>query len=559
MEVVTERPLIVMVSRDETTRTIVGTELEKRYSADYDVRVYSDPEAATTELRSLTAETPLALVLAGYTPVDEDGLDFMTQMHLHHPGAARAMIVLWGEFERAPKMFAAFGTGDIDFYLVRPEESRDEEFHSAITGALEEWGHNRGSGFEAVRIIGDPLSPRVQELVDTFGRNHIVAGFRDASDEVGYRMLEDLSLEDPELPVVVLSFTSPPTVLSNPSDVEIADAFGLMTPLPDEVFDVTILGAGPSGLAAAVYAASEGLNTLVVERQAVGGQAGTTSLIRNYPGFVRGVTGNRLAYSSFQQAWSFGARFHFMRSATGLDADGDLKAVALSDGTMVRTRTVIVATGVEYRRLRIPTLDEHIGRGVFYGATVTQAPRMAGKEVFIVGGGNSAGQATVHLSEYARNVTHLVKGPDLKSSMSEYLIRQIETIPNVSVRYSVEVVGGGGEVRLDHLRLRNRVTGAEEEVRADAVFVHIGSTPHTSWLGDGVARDDTGFIVTGRDLGKTQYPPGRPPYSFETSVPGVFAVGDVRWGSVKRVASAVGQGAVAIQQIHGYLADLGSG
>ena len=418
----------------------------------------------------------------------------------------------------------------------------------------------RGEGFEAVRIIGDHWSPRGTELRDTFARNHITTRFSDASSPEGAQAIADLGLTDPALPVVVLAFTAEPTVLENPTDLEIADAFGLMTPLsPDELFDVVIVGAGPAGLAAAVYAASEGLDTLVVEQQAVGGQAGTSSMIRNYPGYSQGISGAKLAFRTFQQAWTFGAKFQFMRSAVGIATDGDERIVSFSDGSQARGRSVIIATGVTYRRLEVDSLESLMGRGVFYGAAVAEAPSMADQTVFVVGGGNSAGQAAMHLSDYARHVTVLVRGDALATSMSDYLIRQIDEAPNIDVRTRATVVGGGGEGYLDHLVIHDLDSGEHVRHDADGLFLLIGSLPHTEWLEGSVVRDEWGFVVTGDDLGDEPaeaWTEARPPALVETSVPGVFAVGDVRRGSVKRVASAVGEGAIAIQLLHRYLQEV---
>jgi thioredoxin reductase (NADPH) len=346
--------------------------------------------------------------------------------------------------------------------------------------------------------------------------------------------------------VLQLAFTTPPTTLVAPTDIEIADAFGLMRPLrTDHVYDVVVIGAGPSGLAAAVYASSEGLSTMVVEQHAVGGQAGTSSLIRNYPGFARGVSGAHLAYRSFQQAWAFGSEYSFLREVQGLGTDGDLRTVSMSDGSVVRTRSVVIATGVDYRMLDVPSLERLVGRGVFYGAAVSEAPSMAGTEVYVVGGGNSAGQAALHLARYAREVTLLVRGPSLAASMSEYLISQLEATRNVAIRYRTAVLDGREEDGcLAGLTLGDPHGHSREEVLAGGLFVLIGSVPRTSWLPDEVARDEAGFIRTGQD--------GR--LLLETSMEGVFAVGDVRSGSVKRVATAVGDGATVIALLHGYLA-----
>jgi thioredoxin reductase (NADPH) len=389
-----------------------------------------------------------------------------------------------------------------------------------------------------------------------FTRNHIPCGFHDAATETGRRMLEDLGLSSPELPVLVLQYMSEPKVLIAPDDMAIADAFGIMEPLsPDERYDVAIIGAGPAGLAAAVYAASEGLRTIVVEREAVGGQAGTSSLIRNYFGFPRGVNGGKLAFNAYLQAWSFGAKFYWIREALALREEGPWRVVGLSDGVEVRSRAVIVATGARYRLLGVEAVDRLQGQGVFYGAAVTEAPAMEGRRVCVVGGGNSAGQAAMHLAKFAAHVTVLVRSPSLSQSMSDYLIKAIDSAPNVDVLYKTQVVGGGGDEGLDHLVVRGVGSGEERRLDVEGLFLLIGSQPYTDWLG-GVARDRWGFLLTGPDLlseREGKWALERSPLLLETSTPGVFAVGDVRRGSVKRVASAVGEGATAIQLVHRYL------
>ncbi len=549
---------ILVVSRDPTMLGPLDDEIRRRYGADYEVITCPDPDVGLATLTTRRARgEPVALVVAGYTALDEDALDFLTAVQRVDPGARRAVVTAWGDFERARRIFEGLANGQLDFYLLRPDRRRDEEFHRAITETLEDWALERGEGIEAVRIVDHLSSPRFHELRDTFQRNHIpIKGYEVDSDD-GRRVLDGLGRSDPSLPVVVLQFTPEPTVFEDPSDLEIAEAFGIMTPISDaERFDVAVIGAGPAGLAAAVYAASEGRRTLVVEQQAVGGQAGTSSMIRNYPGFLRGVSGNKLAYSAFHQAWSFGAEFSFMRRARRLEVDGDDRIVELSDGSRVRAASVIVATGVAYRRLDVPDLEARQGRGVFYGAAVAEAPAARGERVYVVGGGNSAGQAAVHLARFADHVTVLVRAPTLATSMSEYLVRQLEGIPNVAVRYHAEVVGGGGDAVLDHLVIRDRATGADERVDADKLFLLIGSEPHTGWLDGTVERDRWGFILTGTDVDAERFPLARPPLLLETSVPGVLAVGDVRRGSVKRVASAVGEGAIAIQLLHGYLEEL---
>lgn len=344
------------------------------------------------------------------------------------------------------------------------------------------------------------------------------------------------------------------SVLHAPSLADVAAALGVSTRPSSEVYDLAILGAGPAGLTAAVYGASEGLDTLVVEPQAIGGQAGTSAMIRNYPGFPRGISGGELAFRAWEQTLLFGAEFVFMQQATGLTPRERERVIALTDGSAVLAQAVIVATGVAYRRLGIPSLERFLGVGVFYGAAGVEAPAMTGEEVFVVGGANSAGQAALHLAKFAQQVTLLVRGESLAASMSDYLITQLAAAPNVAVRLGTRVVDGHGQVRLEALTVEDGATGQREEVPAAALFVMIGAEPRTEWLRETLQLDDHGFILTGRDLPAGTWPLERPPLPFETSLPGVFAVGDVRHGSVKRVAGAVGEGSVAVGSVHPYLA-----
>ena len=548
-------PVLLLATVDATSREVLGSELRRRYGGDYEVVVCADYAHARAILEGLRRwDRPVALIIGYYGPQDREGLDFLRRAYQLHPAAKRAVAVTWGDFASAPTVFSAIGHGHAELVLIRPERQRDEEFHGSVTDALDDWHLTRGLGFSAIRLIGEQHDERTHSLRDSFGRNHIPVGFHQVGTEATDRIIAGLGLEDPELPVVVLSFTSPPTVLVDPTDLEIADAFGLMEPLPaDNLYDVVVVGAGPSGLAAAVYASSEGLSTLVVEQQAVGGQAGTSSLIRNYPGFSRGVSGSHLAVRSFQQAWSFGTEYTFMRPAQGLGVDGDLRTLTLSDGSVVRGRAVVVATGVDYRRLDVPELEELIGRGVFYGAAVSEAPSMKGERVCVVGGGNSAGQAALHLAKYARHVTLLVRGPSLASSMSEYLISQLAATRNVTIRYRT-VVRSGRSVDgcLAAITVGDPNGDDVEELEAVGLFVLIGSVPRTSWLPDDVQRDESGFVQTGSVLVQPDEEVRLP---LETTLSGVFAIGDVRAGSIKRVATAVGDGATVIATIHGYLAE----
>ena len=496
-------PAIVIVTSDARMRRILEEEVSSRYGHDYLTVTAAEVTQGSAVLDKLAGEgRPVALILACFGPHDRQGIEFLAGCQSVHPGAQRGIVVTWGDFGSADQVFEALANGKVNLQLICPEQRRDEEFHSSITDALEDWQLVRGEGFEAVRIIGEQWSPRCHQLRDLLSRNHIPTRFYDSDTPTGAQLLADLGLDSPPLPVVILLFTPAGTVLEDPSDMELADAFGLIQPIPaDEVFDVIVIGAGPAGLSAVVYAASEGLRTLVVEQEAVGGQAGTSSMIRNYPGFSRGVSGAKLAFRAFQQAWSFGAQFHFMRSATSLRAVGnDERIVTFSDGTMARCKSVIIATGVAYRKLEIAEVDELIGRGVYYGAAVTESASIIGKDVVVVGGGNSAGQAALHLASYARSVTILVRGGDISPSMSEYLIRQLDQTRNVEVRLRGAVTGGGGPGHLDHVVVTDLDTGQQDRLSAAGLFLFIGSQPNTNWLAGTVVRDEWGFVVTGEDL-----------------------------------------------------------
>jgi len=552
------RAAIVLICRESGAREMLSRELSKRYGADYQIVVCDEPAQVGPWMRDLLAAgLPVAMVIGGVGGQDGDGIEVLAGVRAVDPTAFRVAALAWGDWASARSVFDAVTDGTVDHWVTRPEQAPAEEFHRSITEFLREWSSQRGAGFEAIRVIGQQWSARSQELRDLFARHRIPAGFYDVACEQGRHMLRELGLTSEDLPVVELRFAAGRPALVNPSNREIADAFGLMTPIsPDEIFDVTVIGAGPSGLAAAVSASSEGLRTLVIEDEAIGGQAGTSSMIRNYPGFSQGISGSKLAQETWRQAWTFGTTFLYMRRAESLSsADGHYR-LGLSDGRVLASRTVVIATGATYRRLGIPQLEDLQGRGVFYGAAASEAPAMRGRKVFVAGGGNSAGQTALHMAKWASHVTVLVRASTLADSMSDYLVREIAATPNVDVLYHVQVADGTGTDHLQTLVLRDTLSGARRSVPADALFVLIGSQPRTQWLGDGVARDQWGFIFTGPDLpadAGTAFPRGRRALSLETSLPGIFAAGDVRRGSVKRVASAVGEGAGTIPLVHRYL------
>jgi thioredoxin reductase (NADPH) len=550
-ETVPSRPVLVFAGHNVESRDYFEAQLRSRYNTDYEVIVHDarDIVGEVQRLHDVGAAVAIVLVPFGDVDgdVDEGGLDLFHRIRVIEPSAERVAVVPWGAFKTTRDVFDAIGRGELDSYVISTKRPGDEEFHGAITDILSQWRLGRGDDFEPVWLIGTETSPRTNSLRDNFTRNHTPIGYYEASSEEGARLLASLGLESPALPVVVVRFTGEPTVLVDPSELEVAEAFGLAArPEPDDVCDVAVVGAGPAGLAAAINAASEGMRTVIVEEHTVGGQAGESSLIRNYPAFPRGITGQRLAHEMVQQAYLFGTTFYFSRRVISTRTDGALHVLELSDGTSIRTHGVIIATGVEYQTLGIPEVDDFAGRGVFYSAAVAEAPQTSRQQVFVVGAGNSAGQAALHLARFAERVTILARGATLGASVSNYLLREIAAAPNISVRYGVEVSGAAGVERLENIVVRDRETGETQSEHASALFVLIGARPHTDWLPVSIARDESGFICTGVDVPEV-HGRARAPLPLETSVPGIFAVGDVRSGAVKRVASAVGEGLVSIQ------------
>lgn len=543
-----DRPVLMAVDDEPDVLHTVQEELRKRYGTDYDVRCLTSPEKALRDLAALPAAGEVALVLADQWMPGLTGVEFLDRVRTLHPEAKRAVLITWGDRATAPVLSASV-LRQID-WIPKPWRPGDEHFHQAIGQWLYEWASAHRPGFVAARIVGERWSAHSHELRDLLSRSSVAFDFLDVDSEEGRTLLGEVGADVGALPVVVLFDGQ---VLREPSGVEIAGALGMRTRPDPRPYDVTVVGAGPAGLAAAVYGASEGLRTAVLEAEAIGGQAGTSSMIRNYLGFPRGIAGADLAQRAYEQAWLLGAEFVYGPRAVGLRADGAMRVVSLSDGSAFASRAVVLATGVTYRRLGVPSLDALVGAGVFYGAAAPEAQAMAGEEVYVVGGANSAGQAALHLARYARQVTLLVRGSSLAATMSDYLVREIDATATIAVRAGTEAVGGGGEGRLTHLVLRERDRGDTETVPAAGLFVLIGAEPHTHWLPDDIERDGAGYVLTGADRRGEGFSPGGEARLFETSLPGVFAVGDVRHGSVKRVASAVGEGAVAIRMVHDHL------
>jgi thioredoxin reductase (NADPH) len=557
------RPVILAVDDDPGGLERVEHELRKRYEADYGVVCEGSAEAGLEKLRDLAAAgEDVAVVLASQRMSEMTGVEFLTRAHQVFPTAKRLALTNMGD--RASEKGLPAGEdvpgaavlGRIDYYEPKPGPPPNERFHEIVTGLLREWTKPYRSELNAVvRVVGERWSRRSHEARDILERHGIPHAFYPVDTNEGRELLERVERTTDRLPVWVLIDGQ---VLDDPSNEEFADAFVGEPRHGRQDFDVVVIGGGPAGLAAAVYGASEGLSTLVVEGEAIGGQAGTSSMIRNYPGFPRGISGQELTTQAFQQAGMFGASFRFARYATGLRRVGEDLVVPLSDGTEVVGKAVIVATGASYRRLGVPELEALNGAGVFYGAAATEARALQGQEVYVVGGANSAGQAAMHLSKYASRVTLVVRGGSLEAGMSEYLLNEMKETDNVLVRLNTCVVGGGGEGRLERLTLEDLASGHVETVPAAALFALIGAEPRTDWLPEDVERDEKDYVITGMDLLHGGQPPerwplARAPLLLETSIPGVFAAGDVRHGSTHRVASAVGEGSIVIRLVHEYL------
>ena len=546
-----QRPLIVLVDHRPRGLSALLDAIVRRYGADYHVTGHLSAGAALEELARAGHEgEPVALVIAHQWMPELTGRELLLRVHELFPDAQRALLVGWGDKRANDEILAGCALGQLDNYVLEPWMPPEVHLYPVVSEFLAEWAQTHGPRLELVRVVGEDPSPRVAELRDLLERNGIPHGCYAADSDAGRKLIEQARVALDRLPAVIMLDG---TVLYDPTNAELADLLGTST-VEECVCDVAIVGAGPSGLAAAVYAASEGLRTIVIEREAVGGQAGTSSLIRNFLGFPRGISGAELAKRAYQQAWLFGARYALARRAVDLRVEGARRIVTLDDKREISARAVIVATGAEYRRLGIPRVDRFEGVGLLYNAGADVAIALGGQDVVVAGGGNSAGQAVVHLAKTARRVVHVVRGDALADGMSAYLVDEIRRLRNVELRLGTEVVDADGARGLEQVTLR-RKDGATGVVRARALFVMIGARPHTEWLRGVVECDDHGFIVTGTDLAPAARHRfgGRAPLLLETSQPGVFAAGDVRAGSTKRLASAVGEGAVVIQVIHDYL------
>jgi thioredoxin reductase (NADPH) len=543
-------PVIIAIEDDAAKRAHIAAQLRDRYAVGYRIECAPVGDAPALFERLATDASDVALVLASQSA---EGYGLFDMARRLHPQAKRVLLVsafAWTDPGRADTIRVAMALGRIDHFLLEPGPPPDEVFHEAIASFLLDWAREQRRVPNTVHIVGNDWSGRAYELRAAFEACAVPHVFSLADSDKGRELVAKAG-PDARLPLMVMPDG---TVLSDPSNAEIALAAGAPQGLDERTFDLMVVGAGPAGLSAAVYGASEGLDVVVVDTGGIGGQARSSSLIRNYLGFARGVSGSRLAEQAYEQASLFGASFVFMHEATAFTRSADGLELDLDDGRSIRARVAVLATGASYRRLGIPELEGLTGAGVFYGGPMSEAPTLTGTEVYVVGGGNSAGQAALHLARYARQVTLLVRGRSLEAGMSQYLVSAVGAAPNVEVRTMTSIIGGGGDTRLEHLVLHDAASGEAETVPADALFALIGAHPLTDWLPADLQRDSHGFLLTGDDV-SGDWPMERRPFSMETSIPHVFAAGDVRRGSVKRVAAAVGEGATAAQLVHRALAE----
>jgi thioredoxin reductase (NADPH) len=550
------RPALFVIDSDPGVVRALTGDLGRRFGQDFTVLGESAADAGLAALEGLAARgVPVALLIADHDLAGLRGADFLARAHALHPQARRVLLVERDYSVRSP-VVRAMTLGEADYHLCKPW-MLEQDLYRGVSEFLADWAAGQDAAFELFHVVGGQADRPSHELRKLLTRFNVPYRYHLADSGSGHRLLAAHGLDGGRLPVMI-RHDGRTTVAPTPA--QIIESVGGSTRSDVDEADVVIVGAGPAGLTAAVYAASEGLQTIVLEQDVSGGQAGNSPMIRNYPGFPHGISGQDLTRRVCEQAWMFGAHMVFSQPVAGLERRGSQHLVRLTDGHRITAGTVIVATGIAWRRLGVPSLDALVGSGVFYGTPGSEALALEGKDVFVVGGGNSAGQSALYLARYARQVTLLVRGPDLAAAMSEYLIREIMATTRVTVRLRTEAIAGHGEEQLDGLTLCRTRPGRTERVPADALFVLIGGEPRTQWLPAAV-QQERGYIRTGRDVRRdgpavSRWVPGRAPLALETSVPGVFAAGDARYRSIKRVASAVGDGAAAVRLSHEYLAVL---
>jgi thioredoxin reductase (NADPH) len=553
------KPALLAVDDDLDVLRSVDRDLRRKYAANYRVlRASSGAEAVDTLRKLKLREDPVALLLSDQRMPEMDGVTFLSQAMRIYPEARRVLLTAYADTDAA---IAAINHVKVDHYLLKPWDPPEDRLYPILDDLLEEWRAGYRPGFEGIRVVGHRWSPQTHTLKDFLGRNHIPFQWIDVEaldrDSTARRFVEALNGAE-DLPVVVFPDGSK---LANPTPEQVAERLGLPTRAGTSLYDLVIVGAGPAGLAAGVYASSEGLKTLLIDREAPGGQAGMSSRIENYLGFPSGVSGGELARRAVTQAKRLGTEILAPQEAVALRAEGNYRILTMRDGSEVTSYAVLLSTGLAWRKLDVPGLERLTGAGVYYGAAMTEAISCRDEHVYVIGGANSAGQGAMYFSRYARHVTMLVRGESLSATMSQYLIDQIAETPNISVVPFTEVTEAHGETQLEAITLSNRRTGESQKVPATALFIFIGAMPCTAWLRGALPLDDHGFLLAGPDLIRDRKRPAgwqldRDPFLLETGMPGVFVAGDTRAGSVKRVATSVGEGAITVAFVHQYLSQV---
>jgi thioredoxin reductase (NADPH) len=548
-------PTILTVDDDPQVAAAITRDLANQYGADYRiVRASSGPEALGVLTKLNLRDDPVALIAADQRMPEMTGIEMLRQAQAYAPGAKLLLLTAYADTDVAINAINDIG---LDYYLLKPWDPPEERLYPIIDDLLDDWRKANPDHSSDVRVIGHRWSDRSHEIKMFLARNHVPYRWYDVErDAEGERLRQLAQAASDDLPLVLIPDGE---TLRSPLTLDLAAALGLHTSAQQPLYDVCIVGGGPAGLAAAVYAASEGLSTVIVEREAPGGQAGMSAAIENYLGFPRGLSGSDLAHRAIAQVSRFGAEMVLAREVVGFESRGPVRAVLFDGSGEIESRALIVATGVSYRRLAATGLPELTGRGVYYGTAAGEANQCQGDVVYVVGAANSAGQAALDLSRFARQVVLVVRGTTLSETMSSYLIGRITSASNIAVRYHSKVVGAHGEGHLEGLTLADTETSTMQRVSASWLFIFIGASPRTDWLGSQIVRDEKGFVVTGQDLllaDSARWRLPRPPFGLETSVPGVFAAGDVRLNSMKRVASAVGEGAMSVYSVHRYLATI---
>ena len=553
------KPIILAVDDDPQVLRAVAQDLRKRYGETYRIMRANSGQKALDTLHTIAdREDPVALILSDQRMPEMDGVSFLKEAIKLEPKAKRALLTAYADTEAA---ISAINESQIDYYLLKPWDPPDQRLYPILDDLLADWHQMYKPGFGGVRILGDRWSARSHEVKDFLARNQIPYTFLDVEKSAEARELvqqvkQEAAGSNGTLPLV---FLPDGKRLVSPEVSELAQKLGLQLQAEKEFYDLAIIGGGPAGLASAVYGASEGLRTVLVEESAAGGQAGTSSRIENYLGFPVGLSGADLARRATSQAKRFGVEILVPQTVKQFEVDGPYKTLTLADDSTITCHALMLSMGVSWRKLPAPGADQLTGRGVYYGAAMTEAMNCRNERVYIIGAGNSAGQAALFFASYANKIVMLVRGNSLASKMSHYLVERIEETENIEVQLHTSVTACHGEEHLTGLSMSNSSTGVEEDVDASFLFVFIGAAPRTDWLGDQVARDPRGFVLTGPEIpdeALVNWPLDRKPYLLETSIPGVFASGDVRSGSIKRVASAVGEGSVSVHFIHRFIGAL---